>query len=164
MTLSSALPDYRLRPVTPPDRPFLVRLYGSTRQDELANTDWTAEQKAEFVGHQFELRDRYYRAHYPGATLEVIEVDGRPVGRVYVHRRRSEIRLMDIAIIPESRGRGLGTAILQRLQAEAQRTTRPLTVHVEKFNSALELYRRLGFEAIEDRGVYLLLEWRPESG
>ena len=68
---------------------------------------------------------------------------------------------MDIALIPQERGRGLGRSILEGLLDEARKARLPVRIHVEKLNPALRLYRRLGFETIEDKGVYDLLEWRP---
>jgi hypothetical protein len=40
---------------------------------------------------------------------------------------------------------------------------KPLRIHVERFNPALRLYERLGFRQIDDRGVYLFLEWRGDN-
>lgn len=150
----------RLRPVTPDDRDFLLRLYASTREEELAQVEWPSGQKAAFLEQQFTAQDIHYRENYPGAALDVIEVDGAAAGRLYVARWPREIRIMDIALLPEFRGRGIGGALLRELCAEADRGECTLSIHVERMNPALRLYRRLGFEVREDKGVYLLLE-RP---
>jgi len=71
---------------------------------------------------------------------------------------------MDIALLPEYRGRGVGGALLADLMAEASAGAKPLTIHVERFNRALRLYERLGFVPVADKGVYLLLQWSPTSG
>jgi ribosomal protein S18 acetylase RimI-like enzyme len=152
--------EIRLRPVTAPDRDFLLRLYSSTRDEELAQVDWPPEQKAAFLEQQFTAQDVHYRENYPGAALDVIEVDGAAAGRLYVARWPREIRIMDIALLPEFRGQGLGARLLAALIEEADRDGRTLSIHVERMNPALRLYRRLGFEVREDKGVYLLLE-RP---
>ncbi|MGH2397294.1 MAG: GNAT family N-acetyltransferase, partial [bacterium] len=73
------------------------------------------------------------------------------------------IRLMDLALLPAYRGRGIGSSLLDALLAEGQRAGKPVTIHVEKLNRALRLYERLGFRRIADRGVYWFLEWRPPS-
>jgi ribosomal protein S18 acetylase RimI-like enzyme len=156
-----AKPKVSLRPVEPADRDFLRAVYGSTRADELRLTDWPEEQKAEFVRMQFEAQDAYYREHYPGAQWEVILVGKEPAGRLYVHRRTNEIRLMEITLLPAFRGRGVGSRLLDDLLAEATREGKPLSVHVEIYNLAYRLYQRLGFEKVEDRGVYHLLRWTP---
>jgi GNAT superfamily N-acetyltransferase len=81
----------------------------------------------------------------------------------YVSRWSEEIRIVDIALLPDSCNRGIGTALLRELQAEAQASGKPLRIHVERFNPALKLYERLGFREIEDKGVYLFLEWRDTA-
>jgi ribosomal protein S18 acetylase RimI-like enzyme len=67
---------------------------------------------------------------------------------------------MDITLLPEHRGSGLGTALLRELMAEGEAAGKPVTIHVEVYNPAMRLYQRLGFRQIADRGVYHLLEWR----
>jgi ribosomal protein S18 acetylase RimI-like enzyme len=146
-----------LRPVEPEDEEFLLRLYGTTREAELAYVDWPAEQKEAFVRHQYDAQTLHYREHYPTATFDVILVDGEPAGRLYVDRWPSETRIMDIALLPEFRGGGVGSGLIQEIKAEG----REVTVHVERFNRAQELYRRLGFVPEEAGPVYVLMRWRP---
>ncbi len=147
--------------MTAGDRPFLVALYRSTREPELALTDWDEPTRAAFVEQQFTAQDAHYRANYPGATLDVVEVDDEPAGRLYVHRGERDIRIMDIALARAFRGRGIGTALLRRLMAEADASGRVLSIHVEAQNQARALYARLGFEPAGDQGVYVLMERRP---
>ena len=150
-----------LRPVTDADRAFLVELYGSTREEELAQVEWDAGAKRAFVEQQFSAQDAHYRANYPGATLDVIEVDGERAGRLYVHRGPSDIRIMDIALAPAFRGRGIGTSLLRELMAEADASGRKLSIHVEMNNPARSLYDRLGFAPAGEHGVYVLMERAP---
>ncbi len=150
----------RLRLACSEDADFLCSVYASTRAEELAATDWSAEQKRAFCRQQFDAQDTHYRAHYPTAEFSIIERGGVAVGRLYVDRWAQEIRIMDIALLPEHRGAGIGTKLLQELQEEARAAGKALTIHVEKFNPALRLYERLGFKVREDKGVYLLMEWR----
>ncbi len=151
-----------LRPVRDDDRDFLYRVYAGTRLEELElATDWSPEQKEQFLRQQFAAQDAYYRENYQGAEWSVVLRHGEPAGRLYVHRRPAEIRLMEIALLPEHRGGGLGTALLEELMAEARATAKPLTIHVEVYNPALRLYERLGFRKREDKGVYWLMEWAP---
>jgi ribosomal protein S18 acetylase RimI-like enzyme len=161
---ASDLGEVTLRPATDEDRDLLFRVYAATREDELALVDWPAEQKDAFLRQQFEAQDRHYREHYPGARFLVVERQGEAVGRFYVHHREGEIRLMDVALLPAARGRGIGSRLVRDLMAEAAASGRRLTIHVERFNRALSLYRRLGFRVAEDKGVYLFLEWLPAGG
>jgi ribosomal protein S18 acetylase RimI-like enzyme len=151
-----------LRPVEAAHRAFLVELYASTREEELAPVDWQPGAKEAFVEQQFAAQDAHYRANYPGATLDVIEMEGKPVGRLYVHRGSADIRIMDIALAPEFRGQGIGTALLRQLMAEADESGRKLSIHVEMNNPARSLYHRLGFRPAGEHGIYVLME-RPPS-
>ncbi len=151
-----------LRPIREEDLEFLLRLYATTRADEMAMvTDWTDEQKDAFVRMQFQAQHAWYQEHYGDAQFDLVLMDGSPAGRLYVHRRNAEIRLVDISLIPELRGKGVGSALLRELMAEAEAAGKPLTIHVEKYNPAMRLYLRLGFKPIEDRGPYDLMEWKP---
>lgn len=160
---SSLQPSVSLRPVTEADHDFLAAVYASTRAEELLATDWTDEQKAQFCLMQFAAQDAHYRQHYTTAEYSVIEADGIPAGRLYVDRWTKEIRIMDIALLPEQRGRGIGTRLLLELIEEATRAKKLLSIHVERMNPALNLYRRLGFQMAEDKGVYLLMERALEA-
>jgi len=150
-----------LRPITTTDRDRLYRIYASTRAEELAVTDWNDSQKATFLQMQFDAQHRYYMENYRDARFQMIEWDRAPVGRLYLVRWPDEIRIIDIALLPEYRGRGLGSQLLRNIQADAQQAGLPVTIHVERFNPALSLYQRLGFHMVEDKGVYLLLKWTP---
>lgn len=152
--------EVAFRAVQDGDAERLLAIYASTRAEELAQVAWDGAQKDAFVRMQFEAQRKFYESEYPGAEFQIILVTGEPAGRLYVHRREREIRIMDIALLPEFRGRGIGTRILENLLAESARTTRPVTIHVESFNPAQRLYERLGFKRIGSNGVYHLLEWR----
>lgn len=147
-----------LRPMIDADLPFLGGLYASTRTEELAHVPWTEAQKAAFLDMQFRAQHAHYQANYPNALWLVIERDGEPIGRLYLVRWPRELRLIDIAILPQYRGQGVGTAILLDLFEDA--ADKPVTIHVEKNNPAMRLYARLGFRAIGEHGVYDLLERR----
>jgi ribosomal protein S18 acetylase RimI-like enzyme len=152
-----------LRAATPADTEFLGAVYASTRTEELAVVNWSDEQKSNFCGAQFAAQDAHYRQHYPTAQFSIIECGGVAVGRLYVDRWEREIRIMDIALLPEHRGAGIGTRLLRDLLDEATASRKTLTIHVERFNPAQRLYHRLGFNIAEDKGVYLLMEWKPQA-
>lgn len=155
--------DVRLRPATPADTAFFRDLYATTREDELAMTPWDDAQKAAFVDHQFAAQTAHYTAYYPGATVDVVVVDGEPAGRLYVHRGPADIRIADIALLPAFRGRGAGGVLLNALMDEARETGRTLSIHVEKQNVARRLYDRLGFEEKADRGAHTFMVWDPAA-
>jgi ribosomal protein S18 acetylase RimI-like enzyme len=136
-------------------------VYASTRAEELAVVPWDDAQKEAFLRAQFDAQAAWWRENYSGASFDVIVVGGEPAGRLYVHRGPSEIRIVDIALLPEHRGGGVGTSLLRDLLAEADESGKSVTIHVERMNPALRFYERLGFALAEDKGVYLFLERPP---
>ncbi|MEO6037483.1 MAG: GNAT family N-acetyltransferase [Saprospiraceae bacterium] len=151
----------RLRPANPRDEGFLRLVYAESRREELDQAAWPPGVREEFLRSQFDAQASHYRSNYPGAEFLIIECDGQPAGRLYVRRAEAEIRIMDIALIPAFRGKGIGTALLGQILAEGQASARIVTIHVEKFNPALRLYERLGFQTVEERGAYWFLQWSP---
>ncbi len=157
-------PPITLRPVTPDDEPFLYRVYAGTREDELAPLGWDETQRASFLRMQFKAQHAFYQEQFPSADFEIILAADRPIGRLYVDRRDDEIRIVDIALLPEHRNAGIGSALLDDLLTEAAAASKPVRIHVERFNPALRLYQRLGFIQVGDNGVYYLMEWSPATG
>lgn len=146
------------RPVLPQDSNFIYEVYASTRLDELSLVPWTAEQKDAFIHMQFELRERQYRAGYPDALTEMIVCDDIPAGTMITLKTADEIRLVDIAILPQFRGKGIGSTILRGLQKENKK----IVLHVLKGNPAFHLYSRLGFVSVNKDSMYIQMEWGPQ--
>ena len=151
--------DVVLRPSTDADHEFLVGLYGSTRDDELSQVAWPPGQREAFVRMQFTAQDTEYRRHNPHGSFDVIEVAGRPVGRLIVDRRPGDLRIVDISLLPEARGAGIGSQLVGDLVDEARGAGCIVSIHVEVHNRAAELYARLGFTVAADLGVYRRMEW-----
>jgi GNAT superfamily N-acetyltransferase len=154
--------DISLRPITDADMLFLKTLYATTREAELERVNWTPEQKAAFIDHQFNAQHEHWQTNYTNTSWDVIERDGKPIGRLYVARWQEEIRIVDIALIPEARSGGLGEKLIRALFDEGDRSGRKVTVHVEIYNPAKRLYERMGFVLAQDLGVYHLLERLPQ--
>jgi len=160
----AAAPALALRPIEPADRPFLLSLYASTRERELAAVPFTPAQRAAFLAQQFDAQSRHY-AQYPDTTFDVVLVDGEPAGRLLVGRWPRELRIVDVALLPPFRGRGIGTRLLAPLLAEADAGGLPLTIHVERGNPAQRLYRRLGFAPVAEVAAGVYQRWeRPAGG
>jgi ribosomal protein S18 acetylase RimI-like enzyme len=155
--------QWTLREEADADQPVVDALYRSTRWTELEQVPWPDEAKRQFLDSQSRLQADHYRRNYPGAVLGLLERVGVPVGRFYLHASPGEFRLMDIVLLPEHRGIGLGERMLRALMQVAQAQGRSITLHVEPNNPAQRLYARLGFALIEDRGVYHFLGWSPPS-
>jgi ribosomal protein S18 acetylase RimI-like enzyme len=154
------LPDsIRLRPRRDDDRPFLAMLYASTRQQEMALIDWNDDQKRAFLQWQFDAQTSHYDEQYDGADFLIIEQEGVSIGRLYIDRREDEIEVIDIALLPECRGSGLGSRLLHDVLGEAERSGKRVKIYVENFNPARRLYDRLGFQHVDTNGVYHIMRW-----
>ncbi|MES2056445.1 MAG: GNAT family N-acetyltransferase [Pseudomonadota bacterium] len=154
---------FSLRAETDADVPFAMQLYASTREDELAQVDWSAEQKSLFLAQQFAAQRHHYKTQM-ACDFALIEHHGAPVGRLYLEQRQTQISIVDIALMPDARGRGVGRAIIEALIATAAVSGRGIGIFVERFNPALRLYRRLGFTEISETEVYLEMERAYEPG
>jgi ribosomal protein S18 acetylase RimI-like enzyme len=148
-----------LRRETEGDGPFLAHLYRSVRWEELAPVGWPDDTKIAFLASQFELQTQHYQTHYRNADFWIVTRNGESIGRLYLHRGPHEFRIVDISLLPEARGHGLGTALLQTTCRAAANAGASITIHVERDNPALRLYRRLGFRHIGEDGPYFLLAW-----
>jgi len=158
---SAGLPNVTLRPVGPDDHDFLLEVYGATRAEELALTPWTSEQQHAFVRSQFAAQQHHYAEKYPAASHDIIMVDGRPAGRLYVARLDHEIRIVDITVVPAERNSGIGSYLIRQLLDEAKSAGKVTRIYVEEFNPSLRLFERLGFSSSEQHGIHLLMEWSP---
>ncbi|MCF0070237.1 GNAT family N-acetyltransferase [Dyadobacter sp. CY261] len=153
-----------LRHITSRDMPSLAKIYSSTREQEMERVpQWTDLMKQEFLSSQFGAQHEYYQKNYIGADFWVIEHENKTIGRLYVHEnfQGKGMRIIDISILPKYRNRGFGQGIFKDLMSKATELQRPLSIHVESFNPAKNLYTRLGFQTIsETNGVYHLMEWK----
>ncbi|MDR3527379.1 MAG: GNAT family N-acetyltransferase [Rhizomicrobium sp.] len=154
---------YRLRPETDADIPFLMTLYACLREEELEPVPWSDEVKAAFCAQQFAAQRSYYYEAIPNVRFDVLEHKGEPIGRLYLQDRPTRLHIIDIALMPAVRGQGLGTRLLLALHDVGRASGRGVGIMVEKFNPALNLYRRLGYLEVADHGVHLEMEWMPDS-
>jgi ribosomal protein S18 acetylase RimI-like enzyme len=140
--------DYRLRAATPADEAWQLAIYASTRADELALTGWPAQQCEAFVRQQHQAQQHHYAQHFPHSACHLILVGGGEVaGRLWLDERGDHQHILDIALLPAWRGRGLGTHCLQALAERAAARGQGLSIQVEVHNPARRLYERLGFVA-----------------
>ena len=145
-----------LRDAVAGDDAFLRRVYDSTRVEELALVGWDERTRRAFLDQQFSAQAADYRRRFPDARFMVVELDGEPVGRFYVHESDDVVRVLDIAFLPEHRGRGLGASLL----ADVLEAGKTVALTVARTNRAERLYRRLGFEVVGEDDVYIHMERR----
>ena len=153
-----------LRPVSDTDNEFLLGVYASTREEELEQAEWAEGQKEMFLRWQLGLQRREYEARFPDAAYDIILVDQQPAGRIWVGSDDEQIRLLDIALLPQFQNRGVGTELVRRLIKEAAKQGKALRHMVFVLNNNAErFYERLGFKLIEDFGAYKHMEWRSNE-
>lgn len=149
-----------LRPEQPEDEPFLFDVYAGTRQEELDAAGWPPAVRSAFLNMQFKAQRQGYRSSFPQADFQIILANGHAVGRMVVNRAPGELMLVDIALLPEHRSHGMGTALLKQLLREAEASGKPLRLSVIKGQRAGRLYQRLGFKKIGESDLRDELEWR----
>jgi ribosomal protein S18 acetylase RimI-like enzyme len=153
----------RYRPATDADVPFMRDLYATTRDQEMNAVPWTDEEKRRFLDEQFTAQKNHYDEYYTNAEFLIIEQDGRDVGRFYFDRGDNDWCLIDIALLPELRGSGIGTMLIRELMDQAAAAGKPVSLYVEYFNPAKHLYDRLGFKPLSTNGVYYEMIWRADG-
>jgi GNAT superfamily N-acetyltransferase len=156
-----AATDVGLRPYRPADLPFLQALYGTTRAEEIAFAPWSEEQKAAFLSQQLTAREAHYASQYPAARNDVVLVEGCAAGRLMVDRSPAEVCVVDIALLPECRGKGVGSQLLGQVIDEASSAGLPVRLHVDPGGAARRLYLRLGFVSVHVEGFHELMERHP---
>ncbi|PXY44927.1 GNAT family N-acetyltransferase [Flavobacterium hydrophilum] len=158
--------NVNLREIQNNDLPVLCKIYGSTRTEELdQGTNWNQEQKQFFIEQQFFAQHEYYQNNYTGAKFYIIEKENIVIGRLYIDFffEKKGFRIIDITLLPEWRKKNIGSLILNEIIKKASEENMKVSIHVESFNPAMNLYKRLGFIKIsETNGVYHLMEWSPE--
>ncbi len=146
-----------LRALHPSDRAFIERLFAGSRAEEMSHTGWPAEQIAAFLSQQFNAQHTYYQAHYSDGELLIIELYGQAIGRLYMFWGPTTLNLIDITLLPEFQGRGIGSTLIEAQLRRADEQGLKVELFVEYFNPAQRLYGRLGFHVCGDSGVYLKL-------
>jgi ribosomal protein S18 acetylase RimI-like enzyme len=147
--------DLALRASTSADRDFLLRVFQSTRTAEFVAAGFDTDTICSVLAQQFTMQNEYYRRHYPEGRFDIVVNGPHQIGRLYHDwHGRDEVRVIDIALLPEYRGAGIGTRLMKTIVAEAARRTLAVGLYVERDNPVRGFYRRLGFSAIGENGVY----------
>lgn len=151
----------QLRPVSEKDSAFIEMVYRSTREEELALTNWAEQQKQAFIIMQSMAQLAEYKKSYPGAVYKVIVYKKQDVGRLITWETNNTIRIVDISLLPAVRGKGIGSFIVNELITKAAALQKNISLHVLPNNPALKLYQRLGFEVISKTASHLYMETKP---
>lgn len=151
--------EVTLRDVLPEDEPWLAALYATTRDDLQLVPE---PQRQRLVDFQFRAQQQQYVTNWPNARNYIVSIGAEPAGRMIVAHGGSEMRLVDIALLPTHRGQGIAGSLIGDLIAEARRERLPLRLSVMNNNPARRLYERLGFVAIDESDLHVEMEKAPE--
>ena len=121
---------------------------------------WTDAQKREFVEMQFKSQVLHYSSQYSNSLQQVIERDGVRVGRLYLNRTADELEILDFTVLPEHRGFGTGSAVIEGILDEARRTARSARIFVESYSPHVSFFEHRGFERTKEEGMNVLMVWR----
>jgi ribosomal protein S18 acetylase RimI-like enzyme len=152
-------PPIKLVPVSEADLPFLFQVYASTRTRELAQAGWPPAQQQEFLLMQARMQHAHYTARYCHGQYYKIRAEGQDVGRLYLDAGQDDVHVIDIAILPAFRNRGIGSAVLRAVQAAARGAGAAVSLQVEKGSPAGRLYDALGFEPAGDSDTHAFMRW-----
>jgi len=146
------------RPVHSGDEDFLFAVYASTRAEELAPLTLDENQRESFLTMQFTAQQQDYKRRFPDGDHRVLLLEDLPIGYLHLATSDQEIRILDLALAPEHRNKGLGTRLITDLLKQAAEAQKCVRVYVERFNPAIRLFERLGFSPVGDIGTHHLLE------
>ena len=159
--MSFTIEDLTLRPIREPDDlPLLGRIYASSRDYESHYYGFPEAELKKFLADQFRIQHNQYM-NAPDADFYMIEfLDATPAGRFYVRDMPyPEIRVIDIAILPEHRRKGIGRALFRQTMDRARKEGKRMSIHVEQNNPAHLFYEKLGFGYVHVDGIYDLMVW-----
>jgi len=151
------LTAFTLRDATEADLPFLFKV-----STEAMKPVHEALHPGEEFNHETEFLK--YRKEFDGKKVQIIQYQGRDVGRLRVERRPDSIYVGGIQIFPEFQGKGIGTALFTELVQESEQTNVPITLEVHDVNEgAINFYKKLGFKESGKKGNQTVMKFEPNK-
>jgi ribosomal protein S18 acetylase RimI-like enzyme len=149
------------RPMNDDDSMLLFELYASSRADELSRTGWATPQQRSFFRMQAQNQERYFLRHYDHLDRRTICINGFSAGRLLVDRPSHAITIVDLALLPAFRGRGVGSLLIRCILEEAAELDVPVHLSLPKNSESLKTCERVGFRYADEPGDRLHLVWNP---
>jgi ribosomal protein S18 acetylase RimI-like enzyme len=150
ITVACSDPDLLLRRSVDSDHPFIRHLFGVVRAETFAAAHLPPEALDMLLDQQFRAQSAGYALQFPGAISLLVERQQRPIGRLLLHCGSENWHVIDIALLSADRGQGVGTDLMQGVEAAARSDgAGMLTLMVlESSRHARRFYARLGFAEI----------------
>ena len=162
--IPSALGELTLRPERDDDQAFRYQLFCQSRPPEWDMVQIDPQVREALMRHQFEAQTKGYLTQFPKARFDIIELGGERIGRIVVDRPGNELHIVDQAIVPHMRSKGLGTTMMRVLMDEAASANIPVRLTVASTNDpSLRLYLRLGFVETNAIPMYVEMLWKAPS-
>lgn len=150
----------RLRIARADDTAFLEAVFAANRAPEFRPLGWDADTLHAFLATQYRMQQQQYGQWFADAEIVIVEDETAPLGQFRLIRASRDIRLIDIALLPEVQNRGTGKLLLRALQAVARAQASGIVLNVKADSPARRLYARLGFEDESFDGFYMAMRWR----
>jgi len=107
------------------------------------------------------FQDRHFAEAWAHGNYSVVLYEGQRCGYVALDQFADHLYVREIVMSPAFQGRGVGTALLERLLRRAGEQDLPVRLQTLHANHrAAALYRRLRFEQVGSSSTHLLFEWR----
>ena len=88
------------------------------------------------------------RIKYHFESANILNIHGKSIGLFKYYEDNTTCHVIQVQILPEYQGKGIGKSILMTLQKQALRDDKSINLSVLKSNPAIKLYERLGFTII----------------
>ncbi len=151
----------------PDDADLLLAIFASTRESDLRllrlSGALSGSGSDAFLRMQFDAQSRHYGASYPNACDLIITVSDRPAGRILVDESATEILIIDLALLPEYRGIGVGAKLVRRMFESADANQLAIRCYVGTQSDARAFWDHLGFEELGSTGAHLMMERACET-
>lgn len=149
-----------LCPVEPSHENFLLKLFTECRPDLALIIDVSKKQKASIISQQFTMEQQQLIQMYPDAELNIVMFNKEPVGRLYVHHGETADRILEIGLLEQYRGRGIGGKLVTTVIENAAKIGKTVRLQVVWFNQgAYAFYEKVGFQVIENRDVFYEMQY-----
>jgi GNAT superfamily N-acetyltransferase len=143
----------KLRPATSTDTPFLRQLHHRAYREVVIR---------QFGSWDDDAQDGWFDKGLADAQFSVVEENGEAIGTIASNDLPDRLVLVELQLLPEYQGRGIGTALLQAQLEWARRLQKPVTLRVLFESRARSLYARHGFVVTGKTDTHYLMEWRPD--
>jgi len=142
-----------LTPATDDDREFSYQAKKAAEGDYITAI-W---------GWNEQIQRRFHIRAWEERRPDIIRYDGKPVGTLYAREEEGCFHIRQFFILPEWQRKGIGSCLLERVLAQADRTGLVAKVAFLKGNRVQSLYERFGFRLTSQRDNFCFMQRQPKE-